>query len=91
MVDEAIDQTATHFNLRDTIEDFRMKAEQATDSQDKHDYVKKGIYHLRRYYHLIIFQAYLDERPVDEERPYSFESFVRHRPGDFELGLVRRH
>jgi hypothetical protein len=41
-----------------------------------------GIYHLRRYYHLLIFQAYLNDREPEEESPYSFESFVRHRPGE---------
>lgn len=40
-----------------------------------------GIYHLRRYYHLLVFQAYLNDRAPDEEDPYSFESFVKHRPG----------
>ena len=37
--------------------------------------------HLRRYYHLLLFQAYLDDRAVDDEDPYSFESFIKHRPG----------
>ena len=40
-----------------------------------------GIYHLRRYFHLLIFQAYLNDRDPEEESPYSFESFVKHRPG----------
>lgn len=79
-MDEAIDCTAAHFNLRDTIEDFRMKAEEAQDSATKNNYIEKGIYHLRRYYHLLLFQAYLDDRSLDDEEPYSFESFIRHRP-----------
>lgn len=79
-MDEAIDCTAAHFNLRDTIEDFRSKAEEAQDSATKNNYIEKGIYHLRRYYHLLLFQAYLDDRSLDDEEPYSFESFIRHRP-----------
>ena len=35
---------------------------------------------MRRYYHLLIFQAYLDDTSPDEEDPYTFESFVKHRP-----------
>lgn len=57
-----------------------MKAEEATDSATKNSYIEKGIYHLRRYYHLLLFQAYLDDRSLDDEDPYSFESFIRHRP-----------
>lgn len=81
-VDEAIDQTASHFNLRDAIEDFRQKAAECGKGQEeeRHSNVEKGLYHLRRYFHLIIFQAYLDQREPDEEDPYSFESFVKHRP-----------
>ncbi|KAK1923782.1 inositol hexakisphosphate-domain-containing protein [Papiliotrema laurentii] len=80
VVDEAIDATATHFNLRDTIEDLRVKAEEATDPEEKQRNVERAIYHLQRYYHLLLFQAYLDDRTPDEENPYSFESFVKHRP-----------
>ena len=42
MVDEAIDATATQFNLRDTIEDFRIAAEEATDPVEKQRNVEKG-------------------------------------------------
>ena len=82
VVDEAIDETATHFNLRDAIEDFRVKAEDATDPAEKQRDTEKGIYHLRRYYHLLLFQAYLDDRDPEDEHPDSFESFVKHRPGE---------
>ncbi|WVR08265.1 hypothetical protein IAU60_005312 [Kwoniella sp. DSM 27419] len=79
-VDEAIDATATQFNIRDAIEDARQKAEKAEDPETKQRLTDRGLYHLRRYFHLICFQAYLDDRAPDEENPYSFESFIKHRP-----------
>ncbi|WWD04103.1 hypothetical protein V865_002168 [Kwoniella europaea PYCC6329] len=79
-VDEAIDATATQFNLREAIEDTRQKAQEAKDPRTKQKLTEKGLHHLKRYFHLILFQAYLDDRAPDEENPYSFESFIRHRP-----------
>nr|XP_018260510.1 uncharacterized protein I303_07432 [Kwoniella dejecticola CBS 10117]OBR82668.1 hypothetical protein I303_07432 [Kwoniella dejecticola CBS 10117] len=79
-VDEAIDATSTQFNLREAIEDTRQKAQEAQDPTVKRKLTEKGLYHLKRYFHLILFQAYLDDRAPDDEDPYSFESFVRHRP-----------
>lgn len=38
------------------------------------------MHHLMRYFHLLVFQAYLDDTNPDEEESYSFESFVKHRP-----------
>ncbi|ORX37949.1 inositol hexakisphosphate-domain-containing protein [Kockovaella imperatae] len=80
IVDEAIDATSAQFNLRDEIEDLRMKALQCKTPDEKHHLVERGLNSLRRYYHLIVFQAYLDDTSPDEDHPYSFESFVRHRP-----------
>lgn len=40
-----------------------------------------GIHSLQRYYHLIVFQAYLDDTRPDDEEAYTFEQFVKHRPG----------
>ncbi|KAK4685163.1 hypothetical protein P7C73_g4998, partial [Tremellales sp. Uapishka_1] len=80
VVDNVIDMSSTHFNVRDAIEDLRVKAEESTDHAQKTDYTAKAMYHLRRYYHLMLFQAYLDDRSPDEENPYSFESFIKHRP-----------
>jgi hypothetical protein len=42
IVDEAIDATAEHFNLRDAIQDFRVKAEEAPDEESKHSYIETG-------------------------------------------------
>lgn len=41
-MDEAIDATAKHFNLRDAIEDFRMKAEESNDPAEKQRNVERG-------------------------------------------------
>jgi hypothetical protein len=38
------------------------------------------MHHLLRYYHLLVFQAYLDDTDPDEEGAFTFESFVKHRP-----------
>ncbi|RXK36343.1 hypothetical protein M231_06380 [Tremella mesenterica] len=80
IVDEAIDRTAAHYNLRDAIEDVHGQAESAPEGPERNRYVEKGVHLLRRYYHLLLFQAYLDDRGADDENPYTFESFVKHRP-----------
>lgn len=42
VVDEAIDRTSATFNLRDAIEDFRDRAEQAHTPEEKNSYIEKG-------------------------------------------------
>lgn len=42
MVDEAIDKSASQFNLRDTIEDLRIQAVEATDSETKSSLIDRG-------------------------------------------------
>lgn len=41
-VDEAIDQCSTVFNLRDSIEEARARAEETTDEGQKRIYASKG-------------------------------------------------
>jgi hypothetical protein len=41
-VDEAVDAAAAHFNLRDTILESRMKAEEAEDPEKKALYLDQG-------------------------------------------------
>jgi hypothetical protein len=48
-VDDAIDQCAEVFNLRDSIEEARIRAEQATDEREKRMFAQKGL--LRPYLH----------------------------------------
>lgn len=42
-VDEAIDRCAIVLNLRDSIEEERVKAEQATDEKQKRVHTSKGM------------------------------------------------
>jgi hypothetical protein len=42
-VDDAIDQCAEVFNLRDSIEEARIRAEQATDERTKRSFAQKGL------------------------------------------------
>ena len=44
-VDDAIDQCAEVFNLRDSIEEARIRAEQATDEREKRSFAQKGLFH----------------------------------------------
>ena len=80
-VDDAIDQCAEVFNLRDSIEEARMRAEQATDERTRKQHAHRGLQNLRRYFELIIFQAYLQSAEPDTIQTHeSLESFVKSRP-----------
>lgn len=81
IVDDAIDRTSATFNLRDSIEDYRDQAEEAKNPDDRNRAIERGMHCLIRYFHLIVFQAYLDDTDDDDENKYTFESFVKHRPG----------
>jgi len=41
-VDDAVDRCSTVFNLRESIEDARVRAEQATDDRQKKAHLNKG-------------------------------------------------
>ncbi|KAJ3335694.1 hypothetical protein HDU93_004652 [Gonapodya sp. JEL0774] len=74
VVDDAIDTCAQFVNLRDTINQWRVKAETETEAIPKRRAVRRGVIHLRRYFVLIIFQAYLNEQEptlLDELEPFS--------------------
>lgn len=43
-VDDAIDQCAEVFNLRDSIEEARIRAEQVTDEREKRSFAQKGLF-----------------------------------------------
>ncbi|MCO5589890.1 hypothetical protein L7F22_043859 [Adiantum nelumboides] len=80
-VDEAIDQCAGVVNLRDSIEDARIAAEQAEDESVRHERIQNGVNNFRRYFQLIVFQAYLDATPpVKLDSLPTFEEFVRDQP-----------
>ncbi|KXS15115.1 hypothetical protein M427DRAFT_112131 [Gonapodya prolifera JEL478] len=81
IVDDAIDACAQFVNLRDTINQWRIKAEGEANSAAKRKAVRRGVVHLRRYFTLIIFQAYLSEQePTLLEELEPFTSWVaRHK------------
>ncbi|EIN10058.1 hypothetical protein PUNSTDRAFT_125979 [Punctularia strigosozonata HHB-11173 SS5] len=80
-VDAAIDQCGEVENLRDAIEEARICAEQTADEGQKRAWAQKGLQNLRRYFALIVFQAYLQSIEPDTRESFeSFESFVNHRP-----------
>ena len=80
-VDEAIDQCGEVFNIRDAIEEARIKSEQATDDRTKKMYAQRGIQNLRRYFELIVFAAYLQSTEPDTiSTSPSFEGFVKSLP-----------
>ncbi|KAH7925850.1 hypothetical protein BV22DRAFT_1033556 [Leucogyrophana mollusca] len=90
-VDEAIDRCAEVYNLRDAIEEERTRAEQAADDRQKRSHASKGLQNLRRYFELIVFQAYLQSTEPDTIKSFeTFETFIENRPviKTFEKELV---
>ncbi|KAL5486072.1 hypothetical protein ACEPAI_7116 [Sanghuangporus weigelae] len=80
-VDAAIDKCSEAFNLRESIEEARINAEQATTDQQRKLYAQRGLHNLRRYFELIVFQWYLSTIEPDIIRSVeSFESFVKNHP-----------
>ena len=85
-VDAAIDQCSEVYNLRDSIEEARICAEQATTDPQRKKYAQRGIHNLRRYFELIIFQWYLSNQQPDTIRDMeAFESFVGGHPGKLNI------
>ncbi|OJA21653.1 hypothetical protein AZE42_09324 [Rhizopogon vesiculosus] len=90
-VDEVIDRCAIVMNLRDSIEDERILAEQATEEKQKRIHASKGMHNLRRYFELILFQAYLQSTEPDTMQSFeTFKSFIENRPviKTFEKELI---
>jgi hypothetical protein len=59
-VDDAIDQCAEVLNLRDSIEEARIRAEQVTDVREKRSFAQRGLLHLfpQRNISLIVSKAF---------------------------------
>ncbi|KAG9052633.1 hypothetical protein FS842_009475 [Serendipita sp. 407] len=80
-VDDAILQCSQTFNVHKAIETARIAADEAVDERQKWKESMKGLHHLRQYFELIIFQAYLAGTPPDTWRDLqTFEDFVKERP-----------
>ncbi|KAF8688978.1 Inositol hexakisphosphate, partial [Rhizoctonia solani] len=81
IVDDAIDQCDQFMNLRESIEDARLRAEGSTDEQQKKRFIQIGLHGLRKYFELIVFQNFLMENDPDTVQTFaSFEEFVKSRP-----------
>ncbi|THU84968.1 hypothetical protein K435DRAFT_783557 [Dendrothele bispora CBS 962.96] len=90
-VDAVIDQCAVVLNLRDSIEDSRVLAEQASDEKSKRAHAQKALANLRRYFELVVFQAYLQSMEPNTMQDFeTFETFVKNRPviKTFEKELI---
>ncbi|KAF8492621.1 inositol hexakisphosphate-domain-containing protein [Russula emetica] len=80
-VDDAIDQCAEVLNLRDSIEEARIRAEQVADEREKRSFAQRGLQNLRRYFELIVFQAFLQSTEPDTLQTFqTFEAFVNNLP-----------
>jgi hypothetical protein len=89
-VDIAIDRSGEVENLRDSIEDARVKAEEAPGEAARREYTNMGLSNLRRYFQLILFQAYLQSiEPDTAQTLESFETFVQSRPGAHLASIFR--
>ncbi|KAK2460946.1 hypothetical protein APHAL10511_007416 [Amanita phalloides] len=81
IVDDAIDLCAAVFNLRDSIEEARVRAEEATDYSQQKTYAQRGLQALRRYFELIVFQSYLQSTEPDTVRDFqNIEAYVDNLP-----------
>ncbi|CAO1617411.1 unnamed protein product [Parajaminaea phylloscopi] len=82
-VDEAIDRAGAVTNLRDSIEEFRLAAEEIDDVESplRQQRIHSGCQALRRYFVLIIFQSFLTSTKPDliSDLP-TFEAFVSRQP-----------
>ncbi|KAF8802506.1 hypothetical protein BYT27DRAFT_7196707, partial [Phlegmacium glaucopus] len=92
-VDDAIDQCSAVYNLRNAIEEARLKAEQATDEKQRRLHTSKGLQNLRRYFELIVFQSYLQSIEPDTIQSLeneNVETYVKNRPviKTFEKELI---
>lgn len=82
-VDDAIDRAGSVMNLRDSIEESRIAAEEIEDPENplRKQRIASGCQALRRYFSLLVFQAYLNAtRPDTFQSMQTFETFVRRQP-----------
>ena len=80
VVDDCIDQCSTILNLRRTIEDARVAALDAPNDEAREQHIANGVQGLRRYFHLLLFQAYLESVRPESMLSNTFERFVKRQP-----------
>lgn len=79
MVDNAVDVCGTVVNIRDAIENAYVAASEAPDAE-KHQYIVQGVQNLRRYFHMMLFQAYLNSVNPGTVFRHTYEQFVQKQP-----------
>ncbi|KZW02890.1 hypothetical protein EXIGLDRAFT_730985, partial [Exidia glandulosa HHB12029] len=80
-VDKAIDACSEMYNLREAIEDARVRAEEASDETTRRAQQHRAIHNLRRYFQLVEFQAYLQaSQPGILQDHETFEQFLNNHP-----------
>ncbi|CAD6973573.1 unnamed protein product, partial [Tilletia controversa] len=88
-VDDAIDACAAVTNLRESIELARLSAEDTENERERRKWISSGIQSLRKYFELIIFQAYLDTvtpaELLEKEMAHPSENLGLSIPGHPEL------
>jgi len=90
-VDNAIDLCSSVINIRDSIEEARLRAEEASNEKQKKIHTAKALQHLKRYFELIVFQAYLHSTEPDTLQSFETENvemFVKNRPGKCPISLL---
>ncbi|TPX51665.1 hypothetical protein SeMB42_g01840 [Synchytrium endobioticum] len=82
MVDAVVDDCGQFMNIRDSIEECRLQAENESDKDLKKRAVRRGLLNLKRYFILILFQCYLDENRLDRitEWRESFKLWMERHP-----------
>lgn len=79
VVDDAIDRCGRIVNIRTAIEEARSSAAD-TEGDRQQQYIVQGAQSLRRYFHLLVFQAFLQSMRPDNILAHTFEQFVRRQP-----------
>ena len=79
-VDSAIDRCAQIVNLREAIEEARLAAEDRDDEEAKTAKITAGMQNLRRYFELLVFQAYLMTTTPSIPVSPTFAQFVDSQP-----------
>ncbi len=79
IVDKYIHEASHVVNLRTVIIEWKEKAEKASDPNESHKALQKGVAALKRYCLLLLFQAYLNENsPSSLERLEIMETFLEY-------------
>ncbi|PKI83269.1 hypothetical protein MVES_002830 [Malassezia vespertilionis] len=80
IVDECIDHCSSITNLRKSIEDARVAAVEAKTNEERKQHLASGLQSLRRYFHLLLFQAYLETVRFDTITTHTLERFIKRQP-----------